>query len=126
MKFDKKYVYYFKGNYYIWFGEHNGETYFDISVQPVQECELMRISLNNTGYYDDLTYIWFGKGIYMVDEKNLTATQVTDNVYDVHFLENSILAMKMHSNRLDEMIKIIPYENKIISMGILQKENVLR
>ena len=44
MKFDKKYVYYFKGNYYIWFGEHNGETYFDISVQPVQECELMRIS----------------------------------------------------------------------------------
>ena len=62
----------------------------------------------------------------MVDEKNLTATQVTDNVYDVHFLENSILAMKMHSNRLDEMIKIIPYENKIISMGILQKENVLR
>ena len=62
----------------------------------------------------------------MVDEKNLTATQVTDNVYDVHFLENSILAMKMHSNRLDEMIKIIPYENKIISMGILQKENILR
>ena len=62
----------------------------------------------------------------MVDEKNLTATQVTDNVYDVHFLENSILAMKMHSNRLDEMIKIIPDENKIISMGILQKENVLR
>ena len=62
----------------------------------------------------------------MVDEKNLTATQVTDNVYDVHFLENSILAMKMHSNRLDEMIKIIPDENKIISMGILQKENILR
>ena len=62
----------------------------------------------------------------MVDEKNLTATQVTDNVYDVHFLENSILAMKMHSNQLDEMIKIIPDENKIISMGILQKENVLR
>ena len=85
MVFDKKYVYYFN-DFYIWFGECNGKTYFEISNKQFQECDLRRISLNNAGYYDEFTYIWFGKGIYKIDEINSTATQVIDNIYNVYFL----------------------------------------
>ena len=127
MTFDKKYVYYFKGgNYYIWFGEYNEKTYFEISNEQLQECDLIRISLNNAGCYGDFTYIWFGNGIYKIDETSLTATQVTDNVYDVFFLEESIIAMKMHDDRSAEMIQIIPCEDTIITLGKMQKENILR
>ena len=125
MVFDKKYVYYFN-DFYIWFGECNGKTYFEISNKQFQECDLRRISLNNAGYYDEFTYIWFGKGIYKIDEINSTATQVIDNIYNVYFLEESIMAMKINNDRLDEMIQIIPCEDSIITLGKMQKENILR
>ena len=130
MKFDKKYVYDFTPDYYVWFGDCEGKVHYGVDEIPFAnipiECDFINISLNNMGEYDEEIYIHFGDAIYKTDKKVLSASIIADNVYDVHFLEKCIMAMKKKDDRFDEMIKIIPYENKIISMGFLQKENILR
>ena len=78
------------------------------------------------GQYEDEIYIHFGNSIYKADTKNLKILNIAENIYEVYFLDKCIVAVQSKQNRLDEMIKIIPWENKIISMGILQKENILR
>ena len=127
MNFDKKYVMRIVDEYYIWFGECDNKTYFGIDkISQVSECDLIHISLNNMGQYEDEIYIHFGNSIYKADTKTLKILNIAENIYEVYFLDKCIVAVQSKQNRLDEMIKIIPWENKIISMGILQKENILR
>ena len=128
--FDKIYVMEITNIYYVWFGEYEEKVYFGIEKDPVinsfPSSECIYLSLNSMGVYNEVMYVHFGDSIYKTDTKTLSASIVADKVYDVYFLEECIMAMKMKADRLDEMIKIVPSENAIISIGSMQKENLLR
>ncbi len=130
MTFTKIYVTELTDSHYVWFGDYAGKVHFGVDKEPVSNSfpssEYMFISLNNMGVYNEDMYIHFGDCIYKTDEKTLSISQIATDMYNVYFLEKCIVGMQKKPNRLDEMIKIIPADNTIISLGAMQKENVLR
>ncbi len=130
MTFTKIYVTELTDDHFVWFGDYDGKIHYGVDNNPENnipvECDFMYISHNNIGVYNDVMYIHFGDGIYRADEKELLLTQVATDMYNVYFLQECIVAMKKKPDRLDQMIKIVPADNTIISIGAMQKENVLR
>lgn len=49
-----------------------------------------------------------------------------ESMREMYILKKCIVGMIKKPDRLDEMIKIVPADNVIISIGTMQKENILR
>ena len=113
--------------YYIWFYEQNNQAYFGIDKKEniINTCKITKLPKSSYGKYDDIIYIAFANCIYKADIKELYIKPVEYDLYNISFLDNSIIAVRQKQSRFDEYIQILP-ENDTVSLGILQNENFIR
>ena len=126
MYYSKRYTVDIDENYHTWFYENNNDVYFGTDDNNSIEYDVVHIPKSCYGRYDNLVYISFANNLYVTDIRNMITQLIMHDVYNVNFLNNCIIATIKKKNRLDEIIKIVPENHKVESIGTLKNENTIR
>ena len=126
MYYSKRYTVDIDENYHTWFYENNNDVYFGTDDNNSIEYDVVHIPKSCYGRYDNLVYIAFAGDLYVTDVRNMITQLIMHDVYNVNFLNNCIIATIKKKNRFDEIIKIVPENHKVESIGTLKNENTIR